>query len=416
VADVQGTTRQFRVSREGPALRVDQQITSADRHEADVVWVYDMMSELDVLQHHMAACSLTALGDILFVNTSNGADESHVSVPSPDAPSFLAMDKHTGEVYWSDASPGSNILDGQWSSPAVATLGGVPQVIFAGGDGWLYSFRAEKGHAGKPELLWKFDANPKQSKWNIGGRGDRSNIIGTPVVYDGLVYVAVGDDPEHGEGKGRLWCIDPTRRGDVSAELAVQMDGDQRIPLAHSRIQAVDPQKGQEAVDNPNSAVVWQFSEFDRDGDGQIAFDETMHRTCGTAAIRDDLLFIADIGGVFHCLDAKTGKVHWASDLLSAAWGSPLIVGGHVYIGDEDGDLAIFRQSANPQVAMKEVGGEWLPINADEQGYAANMGNSVYTTPVVANGVLYIANRSHLFAIAPDRAAANAAGPEATPR
>jgi hypothetical protein len=28
------------------------------------------------------------------------------------------------------------------------------------------------------------------------------------------------------------------------------------------------------------------------------------------------------------------------------------------------------------------------------------MGNSVYSTPIVANNVLYIANRTHLFAIA----------------
>ena len=31
-----------------------------------------------------------------------------------------------------------------------------------------------------------------------------------------------------------------------------------------------------------------------------------------------------------------------------------------------------------------------------------NMGNSVYSTAVVANNVLYIANKSHLFAIAHD--------------
>ena len=30
-----------------------------------------------------------------------------------------------------------------------------------------------------------------------------------------------------------------------------------------------------------------------------------------------------------------------------------------------------------------------------------NMGNSVYSTPIVANNVLYIANKTHLFAITP---------------
>ena len=39
------------------------------------------------------------------------------------------------------------------------------------------------------------------------------------MIYDGKVYIGVGEDPEHGEGVGHLWCIDPTKRGDVSPEL-----------------------------------------------------------------------------------------------------------------------------------------------------------------------------------------------------
>ena len=45
----------------------------------------------------------------LFVNTSNGLDETHINLPSPDAPTFICMDKNTGEVYWTDGSPGRNI-------------------------------------------------------------------------------------------------------------------------------------------------------------------------------------------------------------------------------------------------------------------------------------------------------------------
>ena len=35
-------------------------------------------------------------------------------------------------------------------------------------------------------------------------------------------------------------------------------------------------------------------------------------------------------------------------------------------------------------------------------GYPITMGNSVYSTPIVANNVLFISNRTHLFAIAND--------------
>ena len=363
------------------------------KQEADVVWNFDMMKEMGVSQHNMASCSVTAAGDLLFVCTSNGVDVEHNYIPAPQAPSFFVINKNTKDVLWTDASPGLNILHGQWSSPAYGVLGGVPQVIFGGGDGWLYSFAPEGDGKGNAKLLWKFDCNPKTSHYSLN-RATRNHIIGTPVIHDGRVYVAVGEDPEHGEGVGHLWCIDPTKRGDVSPELAFNSK-DPTKPIAHKRLQAVVPEEGDLARPNPNAAAIWHYSEVDQNGDKKFDFNETMHRTVGSVAIKDNILYIADFSGLCHCLDAKTGKVHWTYDMLSASWGSPLVVDGKVYIGDEDGDVAIFKHSADPKVAMKEDGGEMKPFYGE-----VNMGNSVYTTPIVAGNVLYIANRTHLFAIA----------------
>jgi outer membrane protein assembly factor BamB len=362
------------------------------KDEADVVWVFDMMKELGVSQHNMADCSVTSAGDMLFVCTSNGVDEAHNGIPAPQAPSFIALDKNTKKVLWTDRSPGLNILHGQWSSPAYAVLGDVPQVIFGGGDGWLYSFVPEGDGNGKAKLLWKFDCNPKTSHYALN-KATRNHIIGTPVIYDGRVYVAVGEDPEHGEGTGHLWCVDPTKRGDVSPELAFNSAAPDK-PIPHKRLQAVEPEKGDFARPNPNTAAIWHYSTVDENGDGKTEFGEIMHRTLGSVAIKDDILYIADYSGLFHCLDAKTGKRHWVYDMLAATWGSPLVVDGKVYIGDEDGDVAIFKHSADPNVAMKKDGGEMKPAYGE-----INMGNSVYSTPIVAGNVLYIANRTHLFAI-----------------
>ncbi|MBX7165029.1 MAG: PQQ-binding-like beta-propeller repeat protein [Pirellulales bacterium] len=359
-----------------------EKVTAKD--EADAVWYFDMMKELGVSQHNMCSCSVTSAGDLLFVCTSNGVDESHVNIPAPAAPSFLCMDKHTGKVLWQDNSPGINVHHGQWSSPTYAVLGGVPQVLFPGGDGWLYSFQGEATPDGKPKLLWKFDSNPKEAKLILGGRGTRNDLIGTPVVYNGLVYVAVGQDPEHGEGEGHLWCIDPNKRGDVSPELAFNVK-DLKHPIPYNRIQAVVKENGEVARPNPNSALIWHYASFDLDADGKTGFEESMHRTCGTVTIKDDILYLADFSGLFHCLDAKTGKLNWTYDMLAASWGSALVVDGKVYIGDEDGDVAVFKHSADKEAAepMTEI----------------NMGNAVYSTPVVANNILYIANKTHLFAI-----------------
>jgi outer membrane protein assembly factor BamB len=361
------------------------------KKEADVVWSYDMMKEMDVSQHNMASCSITGVGDLLFICTSNGVDYEHNYIPVPEAPSFFVMDRNTRKILWTDASPGLNILHGQWSSPAYGVFDGQPQVIFGGGDGWVYSFDPQGDGKGNAKLLWKFDANPKESHYSLN-RATRNHIIATPVIYDGLVYVAVGEDPEHGEGVGHLWCVDPTKRGDVSAELAFNKE-DPETPIPHKRLQAVVPEEGDFTRPNPNSAVVWHFSEFDANGNGKVSFEETMHRTVGTVAIKDNILYIADFSGLFHCLDAKTGKPHWSYDMLAAAWGSPLIVEDKVYIGDEDGEVAVFRHSADPEVAMED----------GEPYYGTmDMGNSVYSTPIVADNVLYVCNRTHLFAITPD--------------
>jgi outer membrane protein assembly factor BamB len=184
--------------------------TETSEIDGDIIWKVDMYTDLGVFPHNMAATSPLIIGDILFVNTSNGVDESHVNIPSPRSPSFLAINRHTGEILWEDGSPGDKILHGQWSSPAYGVMGGKAQVIFAGGDGWLRSFEPETG-----KLIWQFDCNPKESEWKQG-RGDRNNIIATPVIFDNKVFVAVGQDPEHGEGVGHLWAVDGTKQGDVT--------------------------------------------------------------------------------------------------------------------------------------------------------------------------------------------------------
>ncbi|MDA0659030.1 MAG: PQQ-binding-like beta-propeller repeat protein [Planctomycetota bacterium] len=348
---------------------------NATETEADVVWKLNMMKELNVSQHNMCSCSLTALGDHLFICTGNGVDESHITIPETRAPSFICVDRRDGKVLWTDNSPGENILHGQWSSPALAKLGGVQQVIFGGGDGWLYSFDAA-GENGKSKLLWKFDCNPKDSLYVLGGLATRNHIIATPVIYDDLVYVAVGEDPEHGEGPGHLWCIDPTKRGDVSPTIVYNAK-DPKQPVPHKRLQALVAKDGDLERDNKNSAAVWHYV-----GSDPNEFETTMHRSCGTVAIDKGLLFIADFSGLFHCLDAKSGKAHWTHDMLAASWASPLIVEGKVYIGDEDGDISIFKLAADKDL-LAEI----------------NMGSAVYTTPVVAGNTLFIANRNRLYSI-----------------
>ena len=463
------------VTNRGEVVCLDTNASSEDGDHGPMksIWSFDMMKELGVRQHNMATCSPTIWGDVLFICTSNGVDEGHTTIPAPQAPSFMAMDKRTGHVLWTDNSPGENILHGQWSSPTVGEFEGVPQVMFGGGDGWIYSFCADRWENQKPILLWKFDGNPKVSRFIPAGRATRNSFVAGPVVHDGLVYFAMGEDPEHGEGPGVLWCLDPKKRGDISAELVVDENGEtvphQRFQANSAPVQRVEVKssdwkkldqgevpaslrealekkgitvpesvsvatetrgcqwsfstttKGRERqfdvtarydsiqheerllkatieivsniVANPNSAAVWHYRSHDSNGNGAIEFEETMHRSIGSPTIRNGLLFIADFSGLVHCLDARTGKPHWTHDLFAACWTTSLIASDHVYVADEDGDLTIFAASADTEKSVN-------PKTNFPPLHEMNMGSSVYIMPVVANGVLYVATRSRLFAIA----------------
>ena len=307
---------------------------STESIDADVIWTFDMIAELDVFPHNLATSSPLGIDGRLFALTSNGVDEGHIHIPAPFAPSFIALDQQSGKLIWDSSLPGDQILHGQWANPAYGVAGGREQVIFPGGDGWLYSLTPDTG-----ELIWKFDCNPKDSVWELGGRGTRNNIVSTPVFYDGKVYIAVGQDPEHGEGEGHLWAIDASGKGDITA-----------------------------------TGAVWHFGNKD------------YHRTISTVAISDGLLYTADLSGFVYCLDAQTGEHYWTHDTFAAIWGSPFVADGKVYIGDEDGDIDVLKVGKKLEVL-----------------HETNLGSAVYTTPVAHNGVLYIASRNTLFAIAADK-------------
>ena len=94
---------------------------------------------------------MLALGDLLFVGTSNGQNEGHTRVPSPRAPTLIAVNKHLGELIWRAIGPGDKVLHGAWSSPVAAKVNGRMQVLFGGGDGVL---RADDAASGQE--VWRF--------------------------------------------------------------------------------------------------------------------------------------------------------------------------------------------------------------------------------------------------------------------
>lgn len=293
--------------------------------DGDILWKFDMIEEVGSHPHNLANSSPVMYGDLIYLSTSNGQDESHVNIPSPRAPSMIAINKKDGTLAWEVNHVGEKILHGQWSSPAVGKIGDVVQVVIGEGDGWVRGYEASTG-----KKLWEFDTNPKDSVWPK----TRNEIISTPIIFEDRVYLANGQDPEHGEGVGHLYCIDATKRGDLT-----------------------------------QAGRVWHF--------------DKIRRSISTGALHNGQLYYSDFSGFLHCLDAKTGKELWQHDMFAAIWGSPVVIDGKVYLGDEDGDVVVLEAGPEKKLIAE-----------------MNMGSSVYATPVPANGAIFLMNRNQLFALA----------------
>lgn len=361
------------------------EVVSAKVADGDINWKLDMMKDLGVFPHNLSVCSPLLIGDDLFIVTANGVDEGHINVPAPKAPSFIRVAKKDGKVLWSDNSPtialttapkkgdekeffkglvnrGKLIQHGQWSNPAYGVVDGQPQVIFPGGEGMLYSFDPLTN-----KLLWKFDCNPKDAEYQLAGNGTRNDFIATPIIHKNRVYIGVGQDPEHETGVGHFWCIDMTKRGDVSPDLVVD--------------DTVWPPK---TKPNPESAKVWHYGGPTTAADRKkLGRNYYFGRTMSTAAVHDGLCYIGELSGMVHCLDANTGEVHWTHDTGALSWGSTYIVDGKVYFGNDDGVVTVFQHGKKKEVLAEN-----------------DMGVKVRATPVVANNVLYVMTENKLYAIA----------------
>jgi len=306
---------------------------------ADIIWRFDLREELGVFPHNISSSMPMIVDGVVWVATSNGMDWSHTNIPAPLAPALIALDAETGKLVGEEMSGVTErVLHASWSSPALAEIGDRKVIVWGGGDGFAYGFdpvpvRNEEEDMDILKELWRYDCNPPEYREKDGEpiryatfRGP-SEVIGTFVIKDGLAYVVIGQDPEHGDGVGMLSCIDPL-----------------------------------------TGKPKWTYKEIGR--------------SISTPSIKDGLLYIAEYNGNLHCLDAKTGEVHWIHETRSRIWGSTIVADGKVFLPTEDGDLHILATGKEKNVLA-----------------TVNFGAPIYSSPIVANNVLYVATMTHLYAI-----------------
>ena len=310
--------------------------------DADVLWLYDMIKECGIRQHDGAHCSILIDGQFLYVNTSNGVDDTHRHIASPDAPCLIVVDKATGRlVARDDERIGPNIFHCTWSSPSLGVVNGRKLIFYAGPNGIVYAFEPVKEVTAGVQTLkkvWWFDMDPSAPKeqvhrYTANRQESPSTIHAMPVFFDNSLYVAGGGDIWWGKRQSWLLRIDATKAGDVTA-----------------------------------TAKIWSY-------------DLTRH-TLSTPAVWNGLAFVADTGRKIHCVDAASGAPCWTHDIQGEMWSSTYVADGKVYVGTRRGEFIVLDASRDKRLLSSIV-----------------LDSPVSATPVAANGTLYVTTQRRLYAV-----------------
>ena len=312
--------------------------------DADIIWLFDIQAKVGVHQHDAAHSSILLHGQFLYINTSNGLDTNHKYIPAPDAPSLIVLEKTTGRlIAQEDEKISTRIFHCTWSSPALGQVNGRTLVFFCGGDGVCYAFDAlryatETSVVQKLKNVWWFDCDPTAPKENI------HRYIGN-----------------RQESPSNIKSMPVFHKGRVY----VTHGGDIWWGKEQSWLKCIDATG---TGDVTNSREIWSYP--------------LNSHCCSTPSVHNGLVFVADCGGYIHCVDAETGKPYWTHETGDEIWASTLVADGKVYIGTRRGNFWILAANRDKKIVS-----------------SIKLDSPIHGSPVVANGVLYIATMKKLYAV-----------------
>jgi len=256
------------------------------------------------------------------------------AVKSPRG-NLFALDRNTGQQLWSfppDAIPG----DFSSTTPAVAN-----GIVYFG-----------VNRSGVGPVVYAVNATTGQEVWHHNG--PLAQIVSSPSLIDGQVYVAFTD--------GTIRALEPT-----------------------------------------NGQVIWS-----------VNFSGGAYSSPAAAAGR---LYIALHNRGLLALDANTGSELWLAPMPGPQWSSPAVENGRVFVGSRDDHKLYAFDAVTGQTLWTATTNDWVqtsPAVANDVVYIGNNAGNVYafdaatgslawqraispgfiifSSPTVANGVLYVAS------------------------
>jgi outer membrane protein assembly factor BamB len=360
--------------------------------DADIIWLFDIPRQGGTWPHDGAHGSILIDGDFLYVNTCNGLDSAHKGIRCPEGPSLICLDKKTGRLLARDYEGiGPRIFHSTWSPPALGVVNGRQRIFFCGGDGVVYGFEPFRGE-GVPPL------SSSQVGW-ASAHADDSGIPGRE--QHGLKPIL-----QPASNKEREQGQDALATGKVAALKRVwRFDPDPTSPKENvhqyfgNRRQSPSNIKSTPVFDNNRLYVtvagdIWwgknqawlKCIDATKEGDvtatGLLWSCDLKEHCCSTPAVQDGLVYVADCGRQIYCIDAETGKICWIQEAKGDIWASTLVADGKVYVGSNRRDFWILAAGREKKVLS-----------------TIELDSPISSTPVAANGVLYVATMTKLYAL-----------------
>jgi outer membrane protein assembly factor BamB len=333
---------------------------------------------------------------------SVGADRKHTL-------KVLCIDRETGKILWDRTSYEGTVYDdrhrkGSYASPTPVSDGTSVFAYFGSEGLYAYDFNGK--------LLWK----TSEGKISLAGMGPGTS----PVLSENLVILQC--DEENGE-KSFIWALDK-KSGKEIWKTPRQVQASWATPLivragkrtelitsGNETIISYDPKTGKElwrAKGHESNAIPTPVA-----GHGMVfvtagfPVKQTMAITLGGSGdvtssgvswtygkgmayvpspiLYGDYLYLTTDRGILTCLDAKTGKVVYEGGRVpipATFTASPVAFEGKILLTSEDGDTFVIK--AGPQHAVVATN---------------SLGEPVYASPAISDGMIFIRGEKNLFAI-----------------
>ena len=248
-------------------------------------------------------------------------DKLIVHMEGTDVQHILALDKDTGKTLWIAERP-KKLYD---QMPNIGKKAFITPIIMQ-----------VKGHdlmiSNGSTVCIAYDPQTGKEIWRIT-QGDDSTIS-MPVEGDGLVFFytsfVTGED---GKKYAELFAVDPNGEGDI----------------------------GETHIRWRMKAPILQLS---------------------TPVVVDGMLYTVDAKGVFYCLQASDGKVHWSENLKGKFHSSPLYANGHIYVSSTRGETMVYK--AGPEL---------------ERVSKNTLKGEIWATPALVDGAILIRTSEFLYRI-----------------